>query len=190
GLILSRTSDRTAPGVSRSSPATNPTGASPIPVTATFSEPVTGFGSSDVSVANGTVGTIAGSGTTYTFDVTPTAAGTVTVDVAAGAAVDSATNPSTAATQLSRTYDPSVPSVTLSSAVADPTNATTIPVNVTFSESVSGFTAADIDPTNGTVANFSASGASYAFDLVASATDGLVSADIAAGVAVDSADNG
>jgi len=43
--------------------------------------------------------------TVYTFDVTPSGQGTVTVDVAGAVAQDSAANGNTAATQFSITYD-------------------------------------------------------------------------------------
>ena len=60
----------------------------PIAVTVTFSEPVSGFTIDDIDLANGVVSNFAGSGAVYTFDVTPNAIGEVTVDIAAGAAMD------------------------------------------------------------------------------------------------------
>jgi len=102
------TVDNTAPTVVLTSIATDPTGGSPFSVTATFSESVTGFVSGDVSVTNGSVTSLTGSGTTYTIAVTPAANGLVTVNVAANAAQDSAGNNSTAATALTRTYDSSL----------------------------------------------------------------------------------
>ncbi len=61
---------------------------------------------SDVSVTNGTVNmsSFIGSGTTYTFNVIPTVSGTVTVNIAAGVAQDSAGNPNYAATPLTVLY--------------------------------------------------------------------------------------
>ena len=61
---------------------------SPITVTATFSEPVTGFIVGDVSVANGYASTFVGSGgdTVYTIDIVPNAIGVVTVDIDSGVA--------------------------------------------------------------------------------------------------------
>ena len=63
---------------------------SPVPVTATFSEPVSGFTVDDISVGNGTASSFSGrdGDTVYTFDVTPNAVGDVTVNIAAGAATD------------------------------------------------------------------------------------------------------
>ena len=98
------TFDNTSPSLVLSTTATNPTGVSPIPVTATFSEPVTGFILTDIVVGNGAAGNLLGGPAVYTFDVTPAGAGLVTVNVAAGVAVDAAGNGNTAATQLSRTF--------------------------------------------------------------------------------------
>ncbi|MBF9222993.1 Ig-like domain-containing protein [Hymenobacter ruricola] len=82
------------------------TGTSPIPFTVTFSQAVTGFDASDVTVTNGTVtgGTVSGSGATYTFSVTPTANGLVTVNVPASAAVDANNTGNSSAPQFSITY--------------------------------------------------------------------------------------
>ncbi|WP_035558037.1 M4 family metallopeptidase [Hymenobacter sp. IS2118] len=74
--------------------------------TVTFPESVSGFGAGAVSVGNGSLSGFSGSGTTYTFDVTPAANGAVTVDVAANGAIDPAGNGNTAAAQYSITYAP------------------------------------------------------------------------------------
>ncbi|RYD65803.1 MAG: DUF11 domain-containing protein, partial [Verrucomicrobiaceae bacterium] len=87
------------------------------------------------------------------------------------------------------TIDKTPPTVALTSAAANPTNVSPIPVTVAFSENVTDFTAADITPGNATVANFAGSGANYTFDLVP-AGQGTVTADIAANVAQDEATNG
>ncbi len=80
---------------------------SPVPVTATFSEPVSGFTLDDISVVNGTASNFAGSGAVYTFDVTPDDIGEVTVAIAAGVAEDSDGNSNEAAPRFSLgiTYD-------------------------------------------------------------------------------------
>ena len=79
----------------------------PVSLTATFSGPVSGFASDDISVVNGTVSNFAGTGAVYTFDVTPDDIGEVTVDIAAGAAEDADGNGNTAAPRFSLgiTYD-------------------------------------------------------------------------------------
>ena len=72
---------------------------SPLSVKAAFSEPVSGFSVDDIAVANGAAGNFTGSdgGAVYTFDVTPDAVGTVTVEIAAGAAENGDGNGNTAA---------------------------------------------------------------------------------------------
>ncbi|MYD94712.1 MAG: hypothetical protein F4Y02_13705 [Chloroflexi bacterium] len=59
----------------------------PLDVTFTFGTDVTGFDASDVTVENGTLGTLSGSGAVYAATVTPNGDGDVTVTVAAGAAL-------------------------------------------------------------------------------------------------------
>jgi hypothetical protein len=82
------------------------------------------------------------------------------------------------------------PTVTMSSAASDPTDASPIAVTVQFSETVTGFMSDDIVTSNGTVSNFVVvDGDTYNFNLTPSG-QGLVTADVAAGVASDLADNG
>jgi hypothetical protein len=130
--------DTTIPTITLSTTAPNPTNTSPIPVTATFSESVTGFTLSDIVLGNGGASNLAGGPSIYTFSVTPPGQGLVTVNIPAGAAADPAGNGNTAAAQLSRTYDSQGPTVTgVSSTTADGTyNTGTIPITITFSESV------------------------------------------------------
>ncbi|MEZ4705110.1 MAG: Ig-like domain-containing protein [Bdellovibrionota bacterium] len=185
---FSITYDGSAPTVSISSALSSPTNNSPIPVTITFSESVTGFVVGDITVGNGSLSNFAGSGTTYTVDVTPSANGTVTVDVAGGVAQDAAGNNNTAATQFSITYDGSAPTVSISSALSSPTNTSPIPVTITFSESVTGFVVGDITMGNGSLSNFAGSGTTYTVDVTPSA-NGTVTVDVAGGVAQDAAGN-
>lgn len=62
-----------------------------------FGEAVTGFDDADVIVTGGTAGPLSGGPALYTATVTPDGNDNVTVSVADGAAIDSAGNPSTAA---------------------------------------------------------------------------------------------
>jgi hypothetical protein len=101
------TVDSSAPSVAITSTGnTNggSTSTAPIGYTVTFSESVTGFTAGDLNVSNGSVSNFSGSGSTYTFDVTPASAGAVTVDVPAGAATDAVGNGNSAATQFGITY--------------------------------------------------------------------------------------
>ena len=185
--------------LSISSTAPNPTNAASIPVTVTFSESVTGFLDTDIVAVNGTVGNFAGSGASYTFDLTPSGEGLVTADIAADVAYDSAGNGNTAATQFSRTYDSIAPTVAINQASgqADPTNVSPVNFTVVFSESMTGFatgdvtlsgtagattdTVTEIAPNDGTTYNVSVSGMTG---------DGTVIAAVAVNKAQDAAGNG
>ncbi|MBO2012787.1 FG-GAP-like repeat-containing protein [Hymenobacter negativus] len=96
------------------------TTSSPIPFSVTFSESVSGFGISSITVTNGTKSGLTGSGGFYTFNVTPTAAGIVRVDVAAGVAADATGNGNIPATQFSITY---APVTTVAPVLNNPVNA-------------------------------------------------------------------
>jgi LPXTG-site transpeptidase (sortase) family protein len=184
------TIDRTAPTVIIGSSASDPTNTSPIPVTVTFIESVTGFTAGSVAVGNGAISGFSGSGTSYSFDLTPGSVGLVTVDIAAGVATDAAGNGNAAALQFSITYDNNPPTVTISSTASSPTNVSPIPVTFTFSKSVSGFALGKITVVNGTAGNFATlSGSQYTADITPSA-NGTVTVDVAAGVATDAAGNG
>lgn len=88
------------------------------------------------------------------------------------------------------TLDVVQPAVTLSTVLPDVTNTAPIPVIAVFSQEVTGFEAADIVVTNGSItpSTFSGSKADYAFT-VTPAGNGTVSIDIPAGVAIDKAGN-
>ena len=99
--------DNTAPTVTISGVPAN----SGVPFTAafTFSQGVTGFAATDITLGNGVASSFMGSAgdTAYTALITPTDTGTVTLDVAAGVAMDLAGNDNTAAARAISTYDSS-----------------------------------------------------------------------------------
>jgi hypothetical protein len=183
---LTRTADITAPTVALTSASPTTTNAA-FSVTATFSESVTGFMASDVNLTNSTISNFTGSGSNYTFTVTPEADGPVTVDVPAATATDIAGNNNTAATQLTRTADITAPTVALTSASPTTTNAA-FSVTATFSESVTGFMAGDVNLTNSTISNFTGSGTTYNFTVTPNA-DGPITVDVPAATATDIAGN-
>src|SRR4028118_440373 len=180
--------DGIAPTVTlTSAPATTVNGL--FSVTATFTENVTGFDNTDITVTNATVGNFVQlDAKTYTFDVTPTAEGNVTVDVLAATANDTAGNNNTAATGLTRTADITAPSVSLNSNSATTVNGL-FSVTTTFSEEVTEFDNNDITVTNATVGNFVPVNAkTYTFDVTPTA-DGNVTVDVLAATAKDTAGN-
>ena len=96
--------DNTAPTVAITGVPATSTAA--FTATLTFSEGVEGFAVGDIAVGNGAASAFTGTdgATVYTAQIAPTADGTVTVDVAAGAARDAAGNDNTAAERASSTY--------------------------------------------------------------------------------------
>ncbi|WP_032835382.1 Ig-like domain-containing protein, partial [Pseudomonas sp. GM50] len=132
-------------------------------VTITFSEAVTGFDNSDLSVANGTLSAVSSSdgGITWTATFTPTigitdASNIITLN---NSGVSDLAGNTGAGTTNSANYvvETEVPTATI--VVAD--NALkageTSLVTITFSEAVSGFSNADLTVANGTLSNVSSS---------------------------------
>jgi len=159
-------------------------------VTATFSEPVFGFGPLDLNLQNA-IGTsyTAVSDSVYVFGITHAAGGgDVLIEVPAGGGADLAGNLNLASNTLTATVDLTGPTVVLSglAATAGPAPQT---ITATFSEDVTGFTLADIDAPFMTLANFTAVSASvYTFDL-SNGRSVAVSVQIPAGAAADLASN-
>ena len=124
--------DTTPPSVTinQASAQSDPTSATTINYTVLFSEPVTGFETGDVTLS-GTAGAatavVTGSGSTYNVAVSGmTGSGTVTAEIAAGVAQDSASNPNYASTSTDNTvtYNLSTTTtVTLDGAVSTGTGA-------------------------------------------------------------------
>ena len=98
--------DGTAPSVDIQNEPTTVNSTATFNVTFEFSEDVTGFVLGDIEVVNGSAGAfVAVDGNTYTADITPNGVGTITIDVAAGVALDAAGNTSLAASQANIVLD-------------------------------------------------------------------------------------
>ena len=134
---VSVTYDATPPVVSFVDPPSGVYSDDPFDLAVTFSEVVTGFDASDVSVTNASVA-VAGSGTTYTLTVTPDgSSGDVSIRVNAGAAQDVATNDSAASSELSLAYSTAAPNVVSTSPADDATNVgLTASISITFDKEV------------------------------------------------------
>ncbi len=183
---LARTFDSVAPSTLLSTSAPNPTNA-PLPFTVTLGEPSTNFEAGDVSVTNGSVTGFSGSGTAYSWTVTPAAQGAVTCSVPSGVYTDAAGNGNTASGVHSRTYDSVAPTISISSTAPAATN-TAITVSATLSEPSTNFGAGDVSAVNATVGGFSGSGVSYSWTLTPSAQGGF-SCSVPAGGFTDAATN-
>ncbi len=199
--------DTTAPTVTINQAAgqTDPAFGSPVTFTVVFSEPVTGFTSTDVplsgTAASGATTVVSGSGATYTVTVTVTNSGTLTAAIPAGAANDSAGNASLASTSTDNTVtvnlgaDTTAPTVTINQAAgqADPTNQSPVLFTVVFSESVTGFAADDVTLSGGgatgATATVTGSGTTYTVSVAGFTRAGPVRADVRAGATSDAAGN-
>ncbi len=179
--------DLTRPEVEITSEATAPMGGA-FDVTITFSEAVTGFEQSEITVTNGSVTGFSGSGTSYTAEITPSESGEVTVEVGAGVAEDGADNGNQAAAPLVIEADLTRPEVEITSEATAPVGGA-FDVTITFSEAVTGFEQSEITVTNGSVTGFSGSGTSYTAEITPFRS-GDVTVAVAADAAQDEAGNG
>jgi peptidoglycan hydrolase-like protein with peptidoglycan-binding domain len=86
--------DKTPPTVTLATSAVSPNNLSSIPVTVTFSKPVTGFDATDVTLVNASITAFTKvNELTYTMNLVPSADGTVTAVVHAGSLLDLAVPP-------------------------------------------------------------------------------------------------
>ena len=144
------TVDRTAPNVSAFTPPATPTGAVSLPYSLTFSESVTGLAAGDFAISGSatgwTVGAPSGSGAgPYTITLSGGDAGTVILTLNANTVTDTAANtgPASANVAATVTVDRTAPSVSAFTPPSTPTNATSLPYNLTFSQGVTGLAAGD-----------------------------------------------
>jgi len=127
----------TGPTVAISSTAGDPTNASPIAVTITFSEEVSGFAMSDIVVGNGTASNLQSSGNrVFTVGIAPSVDGLVTVDIPAGVAQSvTSGDPNAAALQFGITSDRTKPTGSvLINEGATYTNSTSVTLTLTASD--------------------------------------------------------
>ena len=163
------TYDPVAPTVSFLPVANSYTNASPFTLTLTFSKPVTAPALTSIQVTNGSAASVATvSSSVYTVQITPTLNGTVTVQLAAGAVFDSASNGNALATDT-LTFD-NVPPHVLSITPNGSTVSGPFAFQVTFTEAVQQFTAANFTLTGATLGTISGSGASWSVPVTPTAS--------------------
>ncbi|HMM99089.1 MAG TPA: choice-of-anchor Q domain-containing protein, partial [Anaerolineales bacterium] len=174
----------------------NPTNAASVNFTATFSEDVTDVDAGDFdltttgSVSGASIASVSGSGTTYTVTVnTGTGSGTIRLDVLASSDIKDLANnalsglPYTGGEEY--TIDKTAPTVTITRADANPTNAASVDFSVTFSEDVVNVDAGDFDLTTtgvpgASVYGISGSGNAYTVTVDAVLGDGTIRLDVSA----------
>jgi len=187
-----------------------PTNAASVQYTVTFSQSVTGVDVSDFaltttgSIAGASVTGVSGSGTTYTVTVnTGTGSGTIRLDVVDDDTITSgiplggagAGNGNFTTGEV-YTIDKTAPTVTINQAGAqvDPTLVSPINFTVVFSETVTGFTNADVSFTGSTAGGTLAAavtGGPTTYNVAVSGmtTAGTVVASIPAAAAIDAVTN-
>ena len=107
------TTDGIPPTLTLTTTANDPTNQQTISFEATFSEPVVGFEAADISANDASASNLTGSGASYTFDLTFSAEGTITLELPADVLQDAVGNPNQATTLFSITYDATAPVVTV-----------------------------------------------------------------------------
>lgn len=180
----------------------DPTNSASILFTAVFSEAITGFTNSDITIGGTAGATTAAVSTsdniTWTVTISGMASdGTVTVSIPANAAQDLAGNNSSASTSTdnSVSLDITPPSVTINQAgaQADPTTGNSILFTAIFSEAVNGFTNSDLNisgTAGASTANVtSGDNITWTITVTGVTTDGTVIVTIPAGGAQDAAGN-
>ncbi|WP_158826608.1 MBG domain-containing protein [Mucilaginibacter lacusdianchii] len=175
----------------------NPSNANALNYTVTFADAVTGVDAADFTLtttgtANGTIGVPTGSGKIWTVPVTAVAGdGTMRLDFTGATSINPNASGIYTAGQV-YTVDHTAPTAIIASsagASGSTTSTSLLPFTVTFSESVTGFTSADITITNGTLSGFTGSGTNYTFNVTATA-NGAVTVNVPANGAQDAAGNG
>ncbi|MDQ4119999.1 MAG: Ig-like domain-containing protein [Acidobacteriota bacterium] len=204
------TLDTTSPTVTinQSINQTDPTRNLPVNFTVVFSEPVTGFTNSDVSLIGSTANiasaniSVTGSGATYNVAISGISSngGSIRASILAGAANDAANNASLASTSADNTVvvDNTAPTITINQAnnQLDPTNSLPVNFSVVFSEPVTGFDPTDLSFTGSTIntagATITITGTGNTYNVAISnisSNGGFLRASIRPGAASDTAGN-
>jgi hypothetical protein len=167
-----------------SSTANEITNITPIPFSIDFSESVTGFDISDLTITNGTASNFAGSGTSYTVDITPLAEGIVKVETLASVTVEG-----NESGQDSLEYDITNPTVTIISSSSGTTSRSPIEVTIQFSEPITGFDADFLDLTNAEMGSSEALNDSTFTAMINASNEGVLTVDVPASIVLDLAGN-
>ena len=186
------TVDMMPPDVSISVPEDAQSGA--FEATITFTEAVSDFLQSDLTVSGTATASITAWDTTdntvFTATITPTTSGEVTLSVAAEVATDAASNNNTASETQTVTVDMTPPDVSIS--VPEGAQDDVFDVTITFTEPVSGFEQADLTVSGTATASVTAwatTDNTVFTATIALTASGTVVLSVAADVATDAAGN-
>lgn len=200
GLLMPNTASAQAPDTTPPVATITPSGThtkTAITFTISFSEPVTGMATGDLTITGGTKSTFTTvNSSTYTIAVTSPSQGTVTCTLANNAAVDLAGNPS-AGTASSVTYDTVAPTITVSSPSPAAANSSgSVQYTVTYADlnfDQSTLTTGNVTLTGtataGVVVGVSGTGTTRTVTLSNLTGNGTLGISIAAGTATDLAGN-
>ncbi|MFO7829820.1 MAG: Ig-like domain-containing protein [Bacteroidales bacterium] len=178
------------PGVTISSTESAYVNTYPIPIDILFTEEVSGFDVSDITITNGSVSNlVTADNISFTADVTPTDEGEITIQISAGLVANSIGNTNTASNLFTIVYDVTSPMVDITSSESTLTNVSPFNITITFNEEVAGFEIADITVGNGAASDLSTTDNLVYNAAVTPASDGEVTVDIDAAVATDLAGN-
>jgi hypothetical protein len=110
-LTVQRTYDSVRPSVRIDSSSAETSNTNLIPASITFSEAVTGFTASDITITNGTIASLTGSGANYAIEIAPNTDGAVELFIAQNIAFDSGGNGNLSSDTLSRFFDSTPPQI-------------------------------------------------------------------------------
>jgi hypothetical protein len=138
---------------------------SPLELTFTFDQDVTGFTGGDIGVTTGSVTNFTPvSAKVYTADLNPSAQGELVVTVADDVAINGS-GAGNSSSSLNLFFDDQQPDVTVSRTSGSGYVTGMFNVTITFSEEVTGFDINDITKTGATLSNFTGSGSVYQVDV-------------------------
>ena len=137
----------------------------PFVVNVNFSENISGLSPSDLLVTNGAASNLSGSGSNYSYVVTPTSAGQVTVTLPQGSVLDLASNPNalpsnTLVVNYSTGNTDTTPPVATLSTASNTVNGA-FDISVSFSETITGLSLSDFVISNSTLSGLVGTGANY-----------------------------
>ena len=134
--------------------------------TISWDQTVTDFTDADPTLSAGTLGTLTGSGSVYMVTLTApsTGSGSMVLTIA-----EDAVSQTNAETEATIAYSP-LPTATIVYGASEVRGGRDVGATFTFSESVTGFTIADLSVSAGTLSSFSGSGDTYTVDVTAPST--------------------
>ena len=106
----------------------------PYPLKVVFNSPVSNFASNDIKIANGVVSNFSGSGTNYTFYISPTNTNNISIQIPESVAADANSQLNSASAVLSIKIDTTSPKITITK-LSSPYVKSSAYITMTFSES-------------------------------------------------------